>query len=333
MKTGNTKNEPASFTGRPLSQLPETLVLTFSLGGEAEISRAMEQWAGRLDEEGAGKLTILKEAHGMGAHLPSLALQGEGASEIVCHFVPKGPEEEAFRELLWRAASLKGAEEDKPEEPDAGSHPAELTLFVANECPNCPRAVRILHSLAIDLPHLSVHLFEATLWPELAQKNEIKSVPTLLVGEKLRFVGELKKEKISPFLTVEDPDAVHQEYIRQCIRDGKALEAGPMITEVDDPCFLLEDLQNSTFQDRVGLLLALDEAMEIRPDCLEPLVKGLLPTLDSEDAALRGDIADLLGRIGRPDAIPALEKLSGDPNPDVAEAAADAVEAIRSRQP
>ena len=104
-----------------------------------------------------------------------------------------------------------------------------------------------------------------------------------------------------------------------------------MIAAMEDPSFLVQDLEKSTFQDRVGLLLALDEALEARADCLEPMVKGLLPCLDADDPALRGDMADLLGKIGHPDALPSLERLSQDTNPDVAEAAADAVESIREK--
>jgi HEAT repeat protein len=44
---------------------------------------------------------------------------------------------------------------------------------------------------------------------------------------------------------------------------------------------------------------------------------------------LRGDTADLLGQIGHPSAREALKSLLKDPNPDVAEIAKEALEALR----
>jgi len=43
---------------------------------------------------------------------------------------------------------------------------------------------------------------------------------------------------------------------------------------------------------------------------------------------VRGDIADLLGKIGDRKALPAIKKLLEDPDPNVVEAAEEAVETI-----
>ena len=43
---------------------------------------------------------------------------------------------------------------------------------------------------------------------------------------------------------------------------------------------------------------------------------------------MRGDIADLLGKIADRKALPALKRLCYDPDPNVVEAAAEAVETI-----
>jgi HEAT repeat protein len=52
--------------------------------------------------------------------------------------------------------------------------------------------------------------------------------------------------------------------------------------------------------------------------------------LSHYDARIRGDVADLLGKIGDPAAIPHLEPLISDPDPDVAEAAVDALEELKN---
>ena len=53
---------------------------------------------------------------------------------------------------------------------------------------------------------------------------------------------------------------------------------------------------------------------------------GLAAVARTDDVALRGDTADLLGRLAHPAARAALEELRHDPDPDVAEIAAEALE-------
>jgi HEAT repeat protein len=62
---------------------------------------------------------------------------------------------------------------------------------------------------------------------------------------------------------------------------------------------------------------------------MDSLVPDLIPATKSEDAALRGDTADLLGQIGHPSTKEALESLLKDPNPDVIEIAEEALESIK----
>jgi HEAT repeat protein len=49
------------------------------------------------------------------------------------------------------------------------------------------------------------------------------------------------------------------------------------------------------------------------------------------DPALIGDVADLLGKIGSRQAIPYLEKLTENIDPDIVEAATFALEEIKTR--
>ena len=76
-------------------------------------------------------------------------------------------------------------------------------------------------------------------------------------------------------------------------------------------------------------LMAAEEAIEKTDEALDAIVPGLIATLGSDDAALRGDTADLLGRIGHPEAIDGIRKLLDDPNRDVAEIAAEVLEEMQ----
>jgi HEAT repeat protein len=86
-------------------------------------------------------------------------------------------------------------------------------------------------------------------------------------------------------------------------------------------------------EQRVNLFLVAEEALAADEECMDGLVPVLKAGLEregplAEDPSRRGDTADLLGRIGHPDARPVLEALATDPNPEVAEAAQDALEEL-----
>jgi len=320
----------------PPRPAPARLEVTFETGGPPEISDRMNAWLDRLEQQAAGRLAPRREQAGTRMAPPSLTLPGFGRSEISYHFIPEDAEAELFHELLEQEMGAGPGQRSGDKQPlHAGKEdPLEILLFVANQCPNCPRAVRTLHSLALDptIPCLHVHLFEASVSQDLAARHRVRSVPTLLaLPDSFRFVGTPDPERIARLLRAGSAEAFLQELIRHQVREGEAPEAGARIARMGDPTFLVEDLAASTFQERIGWMLALEQALEERPDSLDPLVVPLASLLRTAETSLRGDLADILGSVGRPEALPALERLLTDENPDVAEAAGDAIEAIRER--
>lgn len=313
---------------RPLSSLPQTLKLTFQPGGNPKASKAMDGWGDALVEEAGGRIDFSRAEAAGQPFLPSLSLRTSAASIVHYHFVPEGPEGPVFREFLWEIASHGGTQAAHSAEGRLEEPLREMFLFVSTHCPNCPHAVRTVHSLARRLPYLSVHLFEAMQHTELAEKHNIQSVPTLLIDQELRYVGTLDEEKLFSLLQEEDSLSLLHEQMRQKILEGSAVEAAEWIAGGGSPSFLAPDLGRSTFQERIALLLTLEEALERDPRCLDGMVDPLLPYLETGDASVRGDIADLLGKIGDRRALPALKKLCRDPDPNVAEAATEAVESI-----
>lgn len=85
-------------------------------------------------------------------------------------------------------------------------------------------------------------------------------------------------------------------------------------------------------ESRIGLTLAAEHALEADARALDASVPDLVELLDTPEAGRRGDTVDLLGRIAHPDTRGALVLLRTDPDPDIAEAAAEAVDAIDARR-
>ena len=82
---------------------------------------------------------------------------------------------------------------------------------------------------------------------------------------------------------------------------------------------------------RMALMIVAEEALSVDASILDGIVPELVSALDTDDAARRGDTADLLGQIGHPRAIEPLKALCSDLNADVAEIAEEALERVRRR--
>ena len=103
------------------------------------------------------------------------------------------------------------------------------------------------------------------------------------------------------------------------------------VLEADGASELATAWLRSAMSLRMGLLIVVEDVLGADATALDDIVGSLLPALDAEDAGLRGDTADLLGQIGHASALPALEALLGDPNPDVVEIVTEALERIGQR--
>jgi HEAT repeat protein len=93
---------------------------------------------------------------------------------------------------------------------------------------------------------------------------------------------------------------------------------------------LMGDLiQDQRVRVRIGVT-ALVEELKVKDSRNLPLaLPGLLPLVDHSDPVVRGDVSNLIGIIGDDEAVPFLEKLLADENPDVRLISREAIAEIR----
>ena len=209
--------------------------------------------------------------------------------------------------------------------------PVEIVVFTAEGCPNCPHTVRAASALAAANSMVSVTVVDASENAELASRYQVRSVPTAVVNGDLTIIGVVTQEELAHRLVeLQGPRAEDSIFI-SLVKSGRLADAtSRLIDGRGIPAFA--DLWNeSTLEGRIGLSLSAQNAVEEEPGSLDALVELILPSLETDDAARRGDTADLLGAIGHQTAKPALERLLDDSHPDVAEAAEDALASIEER--
>lgn len=290
----------------------------------------LESIARQIHEGTAGAVALLDGTGAEPPGTPALTIRSNDRNVVHYMAVPEGPEEAPFMEALTALADA--AVEDIPAaDLDGLTEPLEIVVFVARGCPNCPHGVRATTALAVRNPLLTVTVVDAAEFADFASRFQVRSVPTTVVNGDLTIVGVMTRDElVSRLAELQGPDAEDAIFI-SLMKSGRIEDAVARLVSGRGIAAFAKLWNESTLESRIGLSLTAQNAIEERGDSLDALVEHLLPGLDADDAARRGDTADLLGTIGHHGARAALEKLLDDEHPDVAEAAEDALAAIAER--
>jgi len=308
------------------------LTLHPSVDGGSALDEPLAELAGRIEAASAGALRV-ERGDGAGlAALPCLTIAHRGLGKIHYQAVPQGPEAPPFLEaLLGPTRDPAGAARSQAERLSLLTRPAELLVFVGASCPHCPGAVRSANRIALATPLVSVSVVDVQAHADLAERFKVRAVPLTLLDGGLALTGVVRSaDLVNALLSREDDD--HAEGVLQSlVEQGRFEEVSDRLRTGPGAAQFVAIWKHSTTSLRMGLMMAAEEALEADRGALDGLVADLIPALQVGDAALRGDTATLLGTIGLPSASTALKALLEDPNPDVAEIAAEALEEIEER--
>lgn len=240
--------------------------------------------------------------------------------------VPVDREFEPFLELLCELARAQ-----PPAVPDGGGPPdaAELRVLVAPTCPNCPGVVVEAARLAASSPELTLEIVDVQYFTALA--GACRSVPTVIIDDRYTIVGPTTAQQLLEVLRGRGAPGHIGEAVASMLAAGRLDDTARLLGSDAAAARSLAGLMRSaTMQQKVSLMLAVEQALAGDAHCLDVAVPGLVELLDSDDATLRGDTADLLGQIGSPAARPGLTRLMSDENSDVCEIAEEALDSLRT---
>lgn len=69
--------------------------------------------------------------------------------------------------------------------------PLHIEVFVTPTCPYCPAAVRLAHQLAIESDLITADMVEATEFPDLVQRYDVRGVPKTVINSTASIEGSL----------------------------------------------------------------------------------------------------------------------------------------------
>ena len=247
--------------------------------------------------------------------------------QITYHAIPMGPEIEPFITALGQipppSDRLKAAAEKI-----VGT--VRIDIFIAPQCPFCPRAVEKLLPLAAASPFIKIAVIDATLFEKTAQEANIQSTPTTLLDQTYRWIGLPPVDEIIEMSVERDPSSLSPSALQGMIAEGNAEGLAQLMADTGKvyPGFvaLLTDAKWST---RLGAMAAFEYLVEIDVEKGALYIDPLWDRFGDVDSQVQGDIAYLLGESQCPQAREKLISLTaGDYSEPVKEAAAEALESL-----
>lgn len=202
----------------------------------------------------------------------------------------------------------------------------ELLLFIRPGCAVCPHQVRSAATVALASPRVTLEIVDATQEPELASHYEIRSVPTTVVDDELIMGGVVPASELALRLVERQGPEEAERVFTWLVANGHGTAAAERLADGRGTGAFMGLWAAAGEEERMALLAMAGESLLYDPYGLNDLVPDLLATLEPDapeagDDARREHTAELLGRIGHPDARPTLERLTADPDRLVASAA------------
>jgi cellobiose-specific phosphotransferase system component IIB len=210
--------------------------------------------------------------------------------------------------------------------------PTSLIIFVAPQCKFCAQAVRQLLPLPTLNSNIRLTVIDVMHFPELGEKENIQSVPALILEDQFRWTGSIQITEIVDVIANRDVSMLGPVSLEMMITQGKAGELAEMMLAKEQifPAFY-EVLTHPKWPVRLGAMVVMEELIESNPDLATRMLKPLWERFNQVDNRVKGDLLYIFGQMKCTDLAPRLQAiLEGDYDPEVQEAAQEALDRIRS---
>ena len=313
-----------------LEKLTRTVECALYRTQENEFGRKLEDFVNEMFRLSPEKIRISRNRNG--ADLPAspcFTIGNQERKTIAYAALPAGHQLAPF----LKALEWIGTEPSPAFSPEHSSisAPAELQVLISEQCPHCPKVVESAILLASRHPLISSCIIDAGQYPDIGRKYGIKSVPATIVDRRLVLNGSVTAERMMELLNIRGTAEFEREAVVSLIENGKIPEAAECLAQEAGRDVILALAQDVDFSKRLSALVVMEKALDNNPDTVRAMAPAFAALLSNNDARIRGDIADLLGKIGDLQTVAQLERLISDPDPDVAEIAAEAIAELRKR--
>ena len=193
--------------------------------------------------------------------------------------------------------------------------------------------VRQIYPLCLKNRNLKLSIIDGPAFPELAEADNIKSLPTLILGNDFRWTALVDVDELVQIIGSRNPAELGVASLKGMIQDGNAYDLSKMMVSGKKifPAFV-ELLVHPEFSVRLGAMAAIEDVAERAGSLAGQVVVPLMDLFDQLDDQIKGDILYVIGVCGDKRAVSFLESVATvTQNEELREAAEDALEAITTR--
>lgn len=260
--------------------------------------------------------------------LPAILL----GNSVRWHAIPEGGELMPFLRILEMHFSPGCATTSFPEalrsQIESVSLPADIKIYVTPQCPFCPHVLSEIVPLALLNPVLHVAVIDGALFPELAAKDGVRSVPTLILDGAFRWTGAGHRNEIVNAVLNRDPACLDAKSLQDFLKEGNAGSLAQMMIDRRRVFPAFTDLfESSDWSVRLGAMVVVEEIAEKSPDLLAKMLDLLWNRLHDIAGPARGDVIYLFG-LGQPGSKLWIDRLKGILENEDGEAREVVVEAL-----
>ena len=144
----------------------------------------------------------------------------------------------------------------------------------------------------------------------MAQRDKVRSVPTVILDDEFRWSGSIVLQELVDALMHRDPDKLSAQELLRIIKDGNADHlAKVMLHKGIIFSGFFELLRHSNWSERLGAMVVLEQIAEENLRFAQSACPHLLHYLKTAEDPVRGDLIYLLGLVGCKEAVTCLEGL------------------------
>ena len=247
--------------------------------------------------------------------------------------VPSGNELKPFLEALsYLDTHTRPDQLPFPEELKSLPAPVDLQVFVTPSCSFCPAVVDRLLPLAFAPVPIYLTVIDAGLFPDFAAANKIKSVPTSMIDDHLRWTGMVDMDELARAAANRDPAKLGSDTLGRILQaeDGAYELAGMMLDRKTVFPAFADLLTDERFTVRLAAMVTVEDLLDRDGDLAQQMVAPMIEKYPRLPDAVKGDILYLFGEFKSKEALPVLQAASSDPNAEIREAAKEALEKLDS---
>jgi glutaredoxin-like protein len=127
---------------------------------------------------------------------PSIKVKSERNGFMNFYGVPAGYEFTSFIEAINdMGGDNLSLSEDIIEDLKQIDQPVDIKVFITHGCPYCPGAVRNAHTFSLVNDNIKSSMVDANYFDEISRKNQVSSVPHIVINDKVSFTGNMPPRK------------------------------------------------------------------------------------------------------------------------------------------